>query len=74
MTDSVETEKKPRGFALLDPRVHREESSKGGRTTHALGKLHKWDRETAAVAGRKGAAVTHARRAAAKKAADAAAE
>ncbi len=74
MTDSVEEVKKPRGFALLDPRVHREESAKGGRTAHVLGKAHEFTREEAQAAGRKGAAVSHARRAAARKAANAAAE
>lgn len=44
-----------RGFALLDPRVHKEISASGGRTAHVMGNAHEWTKEEAQEAGRKGA-------------------
>lgn len=58
--------RKPRGFAALKARgdlAHvREIASRGGRSAHALGLAHTWTRESAAAAGRKGAAARDANR------------
>lgn len=47
-----------RGFASMDPERQREIASLGGRRAHELGTAHKWTKEEAAAAGRKGGIVT----------------
>ena len=44
---------KPRGFAAMDPDKQREIASMGGKAA-ARGNGHKWTREEAVAAGRKG--------------------
>jgi len=46
--------KADRGFGSMDRTKQREIASKGGKAAHALGTAHKWTREEARVAGRKG--------------------
>jgi len=46
-----------RGFASMSPKKRREVGSKGGKAAHALGKAHKWTREEAQAAGRKGSSI-----------------
>jgi uncharacterized protein len=46
---------KRRGFAALPPEVLREIASKGGKAAQACGRAHRWDYESASIAGRKGA-------------------
>ena len=43
-----------RGFASMDPAKQREIASKGGKAAHQQGVAHRWSREEARVAGRKG--------------------
>jgi general stress protein YciG len=43
-----------RGFALLSPEQRREVASKGGKAVHAKGNGHKWTKEEAKIAGRRG--------------------
>lgn len=43
-----------RGFASMSPKKRREIASRGGKAAHALGKAHRWTREEAQAAGRKG--------------------
>jgi general stress protein YciG len=43
-----------RGFASLPPDVRRDLASKGGREAHRRGTAHRWSREAARVAGKKG--------------------
>lgn len=50
MTD----EKKPRGFATLDPARQRAIASSGGRAAHQKGTAHEWTADEAREAGRKG--------------------
>ena len=45
---------KDRGFASMSREKQREIASKGGRAAHEKGVAHKWDREEARAAGRKG--------------------
>lgn len=49
-------EKQKRGFGSpnYDKAKQREVASKGGKRAHELGTAHKWDSESARVAGRKG--------------------
>jgi general stress protein YciG len=47
-------EKKPRGFAAMDPERQREIASKGGRIAHLRGNAHEFTSEEAREAGRKG--------------------
>jgi general stress protein YciG len=55
MKDEVETpEKKPRGFAAMDPEKQREIASKGGKVAHLRGNAHEFTPEEAREAGRKG--------------------
>lgn len=60
-----------RGFASMDRTKQAEIASKGGKKAHALGKAHTWDKESARIAGRKGAEVRRQQREAAKMAAKA---
>lgn len=46
--------KSRRGFASLDPERRRQIASLGGRTAHQQGVAHRWTREEAQAAGRKG--------------------
>lgn len=46
--------KSNRGFAAMDPDKQRLIAREGGRAAHRLGTAHKWDREEAREAGRKG--------------------
>lgn len=50
-----------RGFASMDLVKQREIASKGGKAAHAQGTAHRWSREEAREAGRKGG-VARARR------------
>lgn len=47
-------EKKPRGFAAISRDRVREIASMGGKAAHANGTAHKFSKEEASVAGRKG--------------------
>lgn len=50
-------QKSRRGFASMDPERRRQVASSGGRTAHKQGVAHKWTREEASAAGRKGQAL-----------------
>jgi general stress protein YciG len=52
--EALQSKKSRRGFASMNPDLRRELASKGGRSAHALGTAHKWNREEAQAAGRKG--------------------
>jgi general stress protein YciG len=55
MKEQIETpEKKPRGFAAMDPEKQREIASKGGKIAHLRGNAHEFTPEEAREAGRKG--------------------
>ena len=43
-----------RGFASMSKAKRQSIASMGGKKAHALGVAHKWNKETAAEAGRKG--------------------
>lgn len=58
-----------RGFASMDRTKQAEIASKGGKKAHALGKAHQWTKESARIAGRKGAEANRRKREAAKAAA-----
>lgn len=47
---------KKRGFASLSPERVRELASEGGKKAHENGTAHRWTREEAVVAGKKGGA------------------
>lgn len=64
----IMTSKKPRGFAVMDPKRVSEIASKGGKAAHVAGTAHEFTREEAREAGRKGGHATHAKRRAAKSA------
>lgn len=57
-------EKRKLGFAAMAVEAQRRLASLGGRAAHAQGKAHKWDREAAVAAGRKGGIASQARAAA----------
>ena len=46
--------KSNRGFAAMDPEKQKQIAREGGRAAHRLGTAHKWSREEAREAGRKG--------------------
>lgn len=52
--ENVPKTKKPQGFATMTPERRRELAIKGGRAAQASGKAHRFTKETAVVAGRKG--------------------
>lgn len=54
--DNIETKpaKQRRGFAMLDASRRQEIARKGGKLAHALGRAHKFTRDEAKLAGRKG--------------------
>jgi general stress protein YciG len=55
MTEEAKTpQKKPRGFAAMDPEKQREIARKGGRIAHLRGHAHEFTPEEAREAGRKG--------------------
>jgi general stress protein YciG len=55
MTEEAKTpEKKPRGFAAMDPEKQREIARKGGKIAHLRGNAHEFTSEEAREAGRKG--------------------
>ena len=58
-------ERQKTGFAAMTPEAQRHIASLGGRAAHAQGKAHKWDREAAVAAGRKGGRASQAKRLAA---------
>jgi general stress protein YciG len=45
---------KPRGFAAMSPAQRKAIASKGGRAVQRKGRAHRWTREEAVAAGRKG--------------------
>lgn len=49
-----QSRKSNRGFASMDPERRRQVASNGGRTAHQQGVAHKWSKEEASAAGRKG--------------------
>ena len=51
---SRENRKSNRGFAAMDPEKQKQIAREGGRAAHRLGTAHKWSREEAREAGRKG--------------------
>lgn len=55
-----ETRRRGRGFGALSPGRRKEIASKGGKAAHARGTAHEWGIDEARVAGRKGAAASHA--------------
>jgi general stress protein YciG len=60
--------KKPRGFALLDPQTLRLIAQSGGRSAHAKGTAHEYQKgsELARSSGRKGGVACHAAKRTAK--------
>jgi general stress protein YciG len=58
----VERQRKPRGFAAMDPKLGSELATRGGKAAHRAGTAHEFTSEEARVAGRKGALATHAKR------------
>ena len=58
-----EESKSKRGFACMDPERQRQIASLGGRAAHQLGVAHEWDRQQAAVAGKKGGQASGRRKA-----------
>ena len=46
--------KQNRGFATMSPEERSRIASMGGKKAHALGVAHRWTKETAKIAGRKG--------------------
>jgi len=57
-----EAERKPRGFAAMDPQKQREIASKGGKAAHEKGTAHEFTPDEARVAGRKGGEAVSASR------------
>lgn len=51
-----------RGFGGMDRERVREIAGKGGKAAHAKGTAHKWTREEASAAGKKGGVAPHVRR------------
>ena len=58
----VERQRKPRGFAAMDPKLVSELATRGGKAAHRAGTAHEFTSEEARIAGRKGALATHAKR------------
>lgn len=56
------TEKKRRGFAAMSPETRKEIASRGGRAAHAQGVGHRFTKEEASEAGRKGGLAPRKRR------------
>jgi uncharacterized protein len=53
---------KPRGFAAMDPKKVSEIAKKGGRAAHEAGTAHRFTKDEAREAGRKGGLAPHKRR------------
>ena len=53
--------KSRRGFAVMDPELVKELSRRGGIAAHRAGTAHRFSREEARVAGRKGGIAAHAK-------------
>lgn len=58
----MNAEKKPRGFAAMDPDKVREIASRGGKAAHVTGKAHQFTSDEARIAGKKGGDAPHVRR------------
>jgi len=61
-TATVTTEKKRRGFAAMSPEMRKEIASRGGRAAHAAGVGHRFTKDEASAAGRKGGLAPRKRR------------
>jgi general stress protein YciG len=55
-------ERRPRGFAAMDPNLVRDIARKGGKAAHAAGTAHEFTSDEARAAGRKGGQASHAKR------------
>lgn len=55
----ADTKKQKRGFAALSPERRAEISRQGGKAAHEKGTAHKWTKEEASAAGRKGGLAAH---------------
>jgi hypothetical protein len=53
MSDERKGERKPRGFAAMDPEMLRGIAAQGGRAAHAMGKAHRFDSHEAKLAAAK---------------------
>ena len=60
----MENEKvqKKKGFAAMDPKLVSEIARKGGKAAHVAGTAHKFTRDEAIAAGRKGGASSQAKK------------
>jgi general stress protein YciG len=58
-TNEEKPMKKRRGFAAMDPEKVREIAHRGGLAVHAKGTAHRFTREEAIEAGRKGGVARH---------------
>lgn len=65
---------KPRGFAAMSPERRLEAARKGAAATHGTGKAHRWTKEAAREAGRKGGLQTQAQARSRREVGDAEAE
>ena len=52
---------KPRGFAAMSLEDRRAIAANGGRRSHQLGRAHRWTREEARAAGKKGGSISRRR-------------
>jgi general stress protein YciG len=52
------TAKRKVGFGAMDPAKQRAIAQLGGKAAHAKGTAHQWTKDAAAVAGKKGGAVS----------------
>ena len=57
--EDAKPQRKPRGFAAMDPAKVRELARRGARASHAKGTAHKFTAEEARAAGRKGGSAPH---------------
>jgi hypothetical protein len=53
MSDERKGDRKPRGFAAMDPEMLRGIAAQGGRAAHAMGKAHRFDSQEAKLAAAK---------------------
>ena len=58
----VETPRRRRGFAAMDPKLVSELASRGGKAAQRAGTAHRFNTDEARVAGRKGGQATGAKR------------
>jgi general stress protein YciG len=61
-TEESKKSKRGTGFKGMSPERRREISAMGGKKAHQLGVAHKWNSETAKIAGRKGGSVSRRRK------------